>query len=177
MAMMETERLSLRELCLDDASVVLSLLNDPDFIANIGDRGIRDLQQAQAYLLTGPIKSYRENDFGLYAIQRRGEDAVIGMCGLIKRDALSGIDLGYALLPDARGHGYAREAAARIVEQAREILKLDTVLAIVNPTNTASIDLLKALNFHYQRRVRLTQDEDPVSLYALTFKNTDGISS
>ena len=170
---METERLSLRELCLDDASVVLSLLNDPDFIANIGDRGIRDLQQAQTYLLTGPIKSYRENNFGLYAMQRHGEEAVIGICGLIKRDALSGIDLGYALLPAARRQGYAREAAARVIEQAREALQLETLLAIVNPTNTASIHLLEALNFHYQRSIRLTQDEDPVSLYALTFKGAD----
>ena len=173
MATMETTRLSLREFCLDDASAVLSLLNDPDFIANIGDRGIRDLQQAQTYLLTGPIKSYRENDFGLYAIQRHGEKAVIGMCGLIKRDALSGIDLGYALLPAARRQGYAREAAERVIEQAREALQLETLLAIVTPTNTSSIRLLEALDFHYQRRIRLSQDEDPISLYALTFKDSD----
>ena len=173
MATMETKRLSLREFCLDDASAVLSLLNDPDFIANIGDRGIRDLQQAQTYLLTGPIKSYRENDFGLYAIQRHGEKAVIGMCGLIKRDALSGIDLGYALLPAARRQGYAREAAERVIEQAREALQLETLLAIVTPANTSSIRLLEALDFHYQRRIRLSQDEDPISLYALTFKDSD----
>ncbi|MEP4486404.1 MAG: GNAT family N-acetyltransferase [Halioglobus sp.] len=173
MAILKTERLSLREFCLDDAEIVLSLLNDPQYIANIGDRGIRDLQQAQTYLLTGPIKSYRENNFGLYAIQRHGEEAVIGMCGLIKRDALSGIDLGYALFPEARRQGYAREAAARVVEQARVNLKLETVLAIVDPTNKASIQLLEALAFNYQRNIRLTPDDDPVGLYALTFERME----
>jgi len=171
MPTLETERLTLREFCLDDAGVVLRLLNDPDFIANIGDRGIRDLEQAQIYLLTGPIKSYRENNFGLYAIERRGERNVLGMCGLIKRDALSGIDLGYALLPEARRIGYAREAAARVIEQARVNLRLATLLAIVNPTNKASIHLLEALNFRHERRIRLHQDENPVGLYALTFRD------
>ena len=173
MQIMKTERLSLREFSLDDADIVLSLLNDPDYIANIGDRGIRDLQQARTYLLTGPIKSYRENNFGLYAIQRHGENAVIGMCGLIKRDALSGIDLGYALLPAARHQGYAREAAARVVEQARVNLQLETLLAIVDLANQASIKLLEALEFSYQRRIRLTPDDDPVGLYALTFEHVN----
>jgi RimJ/RimL family protein N-acetyltransferase len=171
MSVLETERLELREFCVDDAGTVLSLLNDPDFIANIGDRGVRDREQAQTYLLTGPIKSYRENGFGLYAMQRHGDPTVIGMCGLIKRDSLSGIDLGYALLPMARGRGYAREAAAGVIEQANKTLQLETLLAIVDPTNQPSIRLLTALKFEYQHSIRLSPDEDAIDLYALNLKS------
>lgn len=162
-----TERLLLRHLTIADAPFILRLLNEPSFLQNIGDRGVRNLEQASRYLIDGPLRSYRERGHGLYAVVGKESPEPLGICGLVKREELPQIDLGYALLPEFWSKGFAHESAAAVVGHARETMRLRTLLAIVSPRNAASIRLLEKLDFRFSRSVRVRADEPEISLYEL----------
>lgn len=129
-----------------DAEFILTLLNDPDFVRNIADRGVRTAHDARRYIREGPLESYTRHGFGLYLIALKEDDVPIGICGLLRRAELDDVDVGYALLPGFRGRGYAYEAAAAMLEHARA-LRLGRLLAIVSPHNEGSIRILTALGF------------------------------
>lgn len=145
MNVLETERLTLR--CFDesDAAFVLELLNDPAWLSNIGDRNVRTIEEARTWIAQKLVASYRQNGFGLWAMQRRDDDVLMGMCGLLQRDALPELDVGYALAPAFRGHGYAREGVRGCLAYARTRLARSRVFAIVAPHNQPSIRLLEAV--------------------------------
>jgi len=166
---METTRLRIDELTAGDAQFTVLLLNDPDFIANIGDRQIRTQAQAVDYLQDGPISSYLNNGFGMYAVREKSSGSVLGMCGLVKRDGLLDVDIGYAFLPSARGKGYALEAAECIMLFAKDELHLHRLVAIVSPDNSASISLLKTLGLSYESMLKLNPEDESVCLYATQF--------
>jgi RimJ/RimL family protein N-acetyltransferase len=168
-----TDRLILRRLSTDDAEFILELVNDPAFIRFIGDRGVRTLDDARAYILKGPIDMYERLGHGLYAVELAGVPigAAIGMCGLIKRDALEDVDLGFAFLPQFRGQGYAHEAAAATLAYGREALGLERIAAITSPDNHASARLLEKLGFRFERMLSLAKD-DQVKLFASDRKET-----
>jgi RimJ/RimL family protein N-acetyltransferase len=161
MLVLETERLLLRPFTTDDAPFALTLLNEPSFLHFIGDKNVRTLDDARQYLLTGPIASYERNDFGLLCIELKDSHTPIGMCGLLKREELPVPDIGFAFLPDYWRQGFAFEAATAVMKDARERLKLNRVLAIVNPDNDASIKLLERLGLRFERV------KGEVELYAL----------
>jgi [ribosomal protein S5]-alanine N-acetyltransferase len=160
-----TERLVLRELHAGDAAFIVSLLNEPSFIRNIGDRGVRTLEDARAYIAAGPVASYARHGFGLYLVERRQDGVPIGICGLVKRDELPGPDLGFAFLPAYWSQGYARESASAIQRHASGVLGLPRLLAISNPGNESSIRLLERLGFSFDRLVRLAADGAEVKLF------------
>ena len=168
MPVLETERLTLR--CFDggDAAFILRLLNEPSFIENIADKGVRTVDDARAYIESGPVASYRKHGFGLWRVALRETDVPIGMCGLIRREVLEDVDLGYALLPEYAGCGYALEAATACVALARERLGLSRLVAVVSAGNARSIRLLRKLEFRYERMVRLAEDDEEIELYART---------
>jgi RimJ/RimL family protein N-acetyltransferase len=163
--MLQTARLTIEPLTLNDAPFVLTLLNDPDFIAQIADRGIRDEAAARRYLQEGPLASYREHGFGLWAVRQRDGGETLGMCGLLQRPALADVDIGYALLPGARGRGLAREAAQAVLYYARDTLGLTRLVAIVAPENAPSRALLEGLGFEHERMVQLTPEAERLCLY------------
>ena len=138
MNILETERLFLRQFTADDAAFILELVNEPSFIQNIGDRGVRTLSDAVRYIETGPVASYARNGFGLYLVTLKESDESIGMCGLITRAALEDVDIGYAFLPRFWSKGYAVEAARAVKEQARG-RGLKRLVAIVDPANERRI--------------------------------------
>lgn len=158
------ERLILRELTLDDAPFVLRLLNEPSFVRNIGDRGVRTHEQAREYLRSGPLASYAEHGHGLELVALP-EGPAIGLCGLVRREGLELPDLGYALLPEFTGHGYAREAAAAMLARAHGELGLARILAVVAPSNHRSIHLLDALGFVAIGQVVLQPGRAPDRLF------------
>ena len=160
MSLLETQRLIIRELNVDDAQFILTLLNEPSFLHYIGDKKVRNLDDARRYILDGPVASYERHGFGLFRVELKDSHIPIGMCGLLKREELPDPDIGFAFLPDFRNRGYAFEAAAAVLNYARQRLKLDRVLAIVNPDNDASIKLLQKLGFKFERM------KDDVKLYA-----------
>jgi RimJ/RimL family protein N-acetyltransferase len=165
MEVIRTERLVLRRLTTEDAELILELVNDPDWLLYIGDRGVRSLQDARDYLLRGPIDMYARLGFGLFRVELRESGVPIGICGLIKRDALEDVDVGSALLPRFRSRGYAREAAAATLEYGRETLGLARIVAIVSPENHPSMGLLRKLGMGPERKIRLAEDADEVCLF------------
>ena len=167
MTILETERLFLRQLTTDDAGFILELLNDSAFIQNIGDRKVRTLEEACSYILNGPMKSYDQNGFGLYLVVLKETNESIGMCGLIRRDTLEDVDIGYALLPDFWAKGYAVEAARATKTYAKEVIGLKRIVAIVDPANAGSIRVLEKLGLRFETMVRLSADDIELKLFGV----------
>lgn len=165
MKVLETPRLVLRRLADADAPFILELTNDPDFLKNIGDRGVRNLDDAVRYIRNGPMAMYDRHGFGLFKVELKGTGEPIGMCGLLKRDVLPDVDIGYAFLPGFRSQGYAGESAAATLAYARDTLAIPRVAAIVSPGNLDSIRLLAKLGMAFDRPVRLAPDDEEIDLF------------
>lgn len=166
MIQIQTERLTLRQLGSNDAAFIVELLNEPSFIQNIGDRGVRTLADAENYLENGPITSYARNGFGLLAVTLNETGETIGMCGLIKRDVLDDVDIGYALLPRFWSKGYALEATKGTMKFAKEVVGLKRVVAIVDPANEGSIRVLEKLGMTFEKMVKLSADDIDLKLFS-----------
>ena len=162
----ETPRLRIRHFTLDDAPFILRLLNEPSFIQNIADKGVRTLDAAREYLVSGPIASYERHGHGLNCVELRDSLVAIGMCGLIKRDTLDFPDLGYAYLPEHWAKGYALEAASEMMAQAGKEFGMTRVVAITSIENDRSIRLLERLGFRYERKIALGDDPEEIKLFA-----------
>ena len=162
-----TDRLQLRWMTADDAAFCLSMWNDPDFIRHVGDRGIRTLEQAAEAMQNGMLKLYRDFGYGPYLLARKEGGPPMGLCGLFKRENLDHPDIGYALLPEYCGSGYAFEAAAVVMRYAREQMKLPRLLAIVSPGHSRSICLLEKLGMHLERPLRMPGEDEDVLLYGI----------
>lgn len=165
MIVLETDRLVLRYLAVGDADFVLRLANDPSFIRNIGDRGIRSVEQAANYLLDGPISSYRHHGHGPYLVELKSTSLPIGLCGLLKRVQFDDADLGYALLPDFWRRGLAFEAASAVLDYGYHSLSLPRMLGLVSPENVPSIGLLEKLGFQFSELRQLKPDGLPTAVY------------
>src|SRR5215468_4088926 len=162
---LETPRLTLREAALSDSSFVRALVNDPSWLENIGDRGVRSDADAENYIRNNIWLPYQTNGYGMYVVQLKSPALPIGMCGLVKRDFLSGPDLGFALLPDYVGQGYASEAAHAVVLHATQGLGIARLYAIVKRENSRSVSLLLRLGFHHQGPF-VTPEGEEIDLYA-----------
>ena len=145
----ETARLVLRTATIEDAPFYLALLNDPGFIAHIADRNIRTVDAARQALLDGPIAMQEALGHAMYIVELKATATPIGMSGLIKRDALPAIDIGYAFLAAHRGQGYAYEAAQAVLHHAHA-LGLTRIMAITSPDNTVSQRLLEKCGLRFQ---------------------------
>ena len=153
MTVLETERLRLRHLSGAEAPLMLELLNDPDFIRNIGDRGVRTLEQARQYILTGPAASYEQHGFGLDLVEAKQSGLGVGICGLLRRDCHPDVELGFAFLPAARGRNYAFEAGRAALDFGIQSLGLTRIVALTASDNMASIRVLEKLGFRFERTV------------------------
>jgi RimJ/RimL family protein N-acetyltransferase len=169
MIVLETERLTLRHLCEEDAAFILALLNEPSFLQFIGDKGVRTLEDARIYILKGPVEMYDRLGFGLYMTELKDGHVPLGMCGLIKRDTLEDVDIGFAFLPEFWGQGYAYEAAAAVMAYGKDSLGLKRIVAITSPDNVASGCLLEKLGLRFERMIRLSKDAEEVRLFVSDF--------
>jgi len=155
----DTPRLHLRHVADGDAPFILELLNEPAFLRNIGDRGVRTLDDARRYITERMLASYQRHGFGMYAVEPRGGGAPLGLCGLVKRDSLTDVDLGYALLQRHWGHGYALEAAQAVLGHAEHDLGLARIVAITAPDNEPSMALLRKIGLRFEKIVDLPEGE------------------
>jgi RimJ/RimL family protein N-acetyltransferase len=165
MTVLETKRLRLRKMTPNDAAFMLRLLNEPSFIQNIADRGVRTLDDARQYIQNGPMQMYMKYGFGLNCVEIKDMATPIGMCGLLKRDTLSHADIGYAYLPEYWSKGYALEAAAAMMAYGKHRLGMDQIVAIVSPGNESSIKLLHKLGLQFERTMRLAPEQSEVQLF------------
>jgi RimJ/RimL family protein N-acetyltransferase len=162
----ETDRLILRWLGAGDAAFILELLNEPSWIKYIGDKGVKTLQDAEAYIRKGPREMYERFGHGLYLVETKERGESIGICGLIKREALEDVDLGFAFLPRYWGKRYAFESATAAMAHGKSVLGLARIVAITSPDNHPSVGLLTRLGFRFERRVRLNTEGPELALYA-----------
>lgn len=166
MTVLETERLTLRQMTTEDAEFLLGLLNEPSFVQNIGDKKVRTIADARLYALNGPIASYKQHGFGLYLVSLKEKGEPIGICGLVKRDSLPDADIGYAFLPAFWRRGYALEATTAIKQHALTVLGHQQLLAIVNPENVSSIRVLEKIGLKFKRMMRMSDDAPEICLYS-----------
>ena len=166
-AIAETGRLRLRRFDGSDAAFALELVNEPSWIRFIGKRDVGNLDDARRYLEKGPIAMYARHGFGLWCVALRSTGAAIGMCGLIKRDALPDVDLGFAFLPAYRSQGYAYESSVAVLAHAREALRMRRLVALVDPDNGRSAGLLERLGFYPEGTVRFPGEEKDVLQFAV----------
>jgi RimJ/RimL family protein N-acetyltransferase len=166
MDIVETTRLRIRTISLDDADVAfhLALQNDPAFIEHIGDRGLRTLEDSRKYIAEGPVAMQEKHGHSMYLVELKYSGTPIGMCGLIKRDFLEDVDIGYAFLPQYRGCGYAYEAGRVVVDHARAI-GITRLAGITNPSNVASNQLLQKLGLRFKCLAYLRPDDPGTNLY------------
>ena len=166
MHVLDTTRLHLRHFTEQDADWVLRLLNEPSFIDNIGDRGVRDPAAAEAFLLKGPMAAYTRDGFSLFAVEEATTHTCIGMCGLLKREFTGEVDVGYAFFPEYGGLGYATEAAAAVIAWGRATKGLVRIVGFVSPHNEASIRVLQKLGMRYEKHAPIAEGTTPIALYA-----------
>lgn len=165
MIVLETERLILRRLTTDDAEFIIELLNQPSFLRYIGDKEVRNGADAVRYVQTGPIASYERFGFGLYLVELKETGVPIGICGLLKRDQLPDVDIGFAFLPDFWSQGYAFESASAVMTYGREVLGLKRIVAITSLDNDASIRLLEKIGLRFEGLIKLSEDQSEVRLF------------
>jgi RimJ/RimL family protein N-acetyltransferase len=166
---LSTPRLRLRELCEADAAFMLELLNEEPFLRNVGDRKVRTLADAAAYILSGPVASYEKFGFGLYAVELKESSVPVGICGLLKRDSLDDVDIGFALLRKFWGHGYAYESAAAMMNYGWNKVGLNRIVAITNPENHASAKLLEKIGLRFERMIQMPGQEGESKLFAAEY--------
>ena len=160
-----TTRLTIAPFTEDDAAFALELLNDPGWLRFIGDKHVSTLDDARAYLRNGPIASVARHGFGLARVARRSDGVAIGMCGLIRRDGLDDVDLGFAFLPAGRGQDHAREAAGAVLTHGLRVLGLPRIVAITALDNAPSARVLEGIGMRFERVVRLPGGDEDLKLY------------
>ena len=165
MIVLETERLTLRRVTLADAPFVLQVLNDPGYIRFIADRGIRTADDAARYISEKFLPSFERHGFGFYIMELKSNGTPIGMCGLIKRDALDDVDVGYSLLEPFWGNGYAVEAARAVVDYGRRVIGLPRVVGLTAPDNVNSAKVLEKIGLRYEKMIRLPEYEGESRLF------------
>ena len=164
---METERLRLRPVTVEDAELMLSVWNDPAFIRHVLDRGIRTLEQAREAIESGAQKLFEDYGYGPYCMSLKSDGTLVGICGLFKRENLEDPDIGFSVLPPHCGKGYAGEAAVAVVDYARDELGIDVLTAIVAPANAPSIGLIEKLGLTFEQMITMPGDDNAIRLYRM----------
>ena len=155
MTILETERLTLREIATSDAEFILELLNDPGFLRFVADRGVRTTADAANYIVTKIRPSYEQFGFGFYLVELKGSGLPLGISGLVKRETLDDVDIGYSFLERFCGNGYAYESAAAVMDYGRRVLGLERIVAVTMPTNVNSIKLLEKIGLQFEKMIQL----------------------
>lgn len=166
---METKRINLRKFTISDGEFIFRLLNSKGWLKNIGNRNISLREDAEKYITDKLIPPYERSGFGFYLMELKKTGEPAGMCGLVKREGLRDVDIGFALLPEYEGRGYAHEAALEVMGLAREVLKLDALAAITVPQNKGSIKLLEKLGMKFSEMITLPGDPEELMLYRIIF--------
>ena len=166
--LIETDRLKLRAITIDDTELMLAVWNDPAFMRNVMDRGIRTPEEAREALQEGALKLFSDFGYGPYCMSLKSDGSMIGICGLFRRENLDDPDIGFAVLPDYCGQGYAGEAAAAVVAYARDDLGLGVLTAIVSPDNAASIGLIEKLGLTFDSMITMPGEDDAICLYSMS---------
>jgi RimJ/RimL family protein N-acetyltransferase len=169
MTILETDRLRLRRLSVEDAAFYLGLVNEPSWLQFIGDKGVRTIEDARAAILKGPVDMHERLGFSLLLVELKEDIIPIGICGLIKRETLKDVDIGFAFLPEFWGRGYAYESASAVMAYGRHVVGLNRIVAVTSSDNHSSIRLLEKIGLKYEQMVRLTDGAPETKLFSHEF--------
>jgi RimJ/RimL family protein N-acetyltransferase len=162
----ETVRLRLRDITLDDAEFIFRLVNEPSFLMNIGDKGVRDLDDARRFVQEGYWTNQRKPGYGQFLVELREGGVPAGICGLLYREILDLTDVGFAFLPEHWGRGFAFEAAEAVIRYGYSTLKIKKIVALTSPGNLASIRVLQRLGMAYERTVKMSESDPGTTIYS-----------
>lgn len=162
----ETPRLRIRELTVDDAEFIFGLVNEPSFLEHIGDKGVRNLEDARQFILEGPWASHRDRGYGQFLVELKEGGDPIGVCGLLFRESLDVSDIGCAFLPQYWRHGFAYEAACAVMEYGRSTLGIDKIVGLTSEENVASIKAMEKLGMSFEKMVKMSDDDPGTALYS-----------
>ncbi len=168
MNVLQTERLRLRRLSLLDDAFILELVNEPAWLEFIGDRNIHNLSDARAYI-GKTLAMYERDGFGLFVVALIDGGTAIGLCGLMKRETLEDVAIGFALLTRYSRNGYAYEAAAATLGYGARTFGLRRIVGITSPRNRRSIELLQKIGLCFERNLYPGEGDAGVALYACNF--------
>ena len=166
MTVLTTKRLTLRRLSPADAEFIVELLNDSAFLRFVGDKAVRTADDACRYILDGPMASYDRNGFGLWLVELKDSGLSVGMCGLLKRESLPDVDIGFAILPTFRSQGFAFESASAVLDYGRTEFGLKRIVAITDPDNAGSIRVLQKIGMRFERMITVSEGAPEVQLLA-----------
>ena len=162
----ETPRLRIRELTIGDAEFILGLVNESSFLENIGDKGVRNLEDARQFILEGPWASHRERGYGQFLVELKEGGEAIGVCGLLYREILDVSDIGCAFLPEFWRRGFAHEAACAVMEYGRATLGIEKIVGLTSEENVASIKALEKLGMSFEKMIKISEDDPGTALYS-----------
>jgi RimJ/RimL family protein N-acetyltransferase len=162
----ETKRLLLRKITIEDAAFVLRLVNEPSFVSNIGDKGLKNLNDAERFILKGYWTNQEHSGYGMFLVELKGEGDSIGGCGLLYRKVLDVTDIGFAFLPEYWNRGFAYEAAAAILKYGHTTLEIKKIVGLTSADNLGSIKLLKKLGMDFEKTVKMSDDDPETFLYS-----------
>lgn len=165
----ETKRLVLKPIQVEDASFLMNLMNSPKFIQHIGDRKISSIDIAENYIRSKMHTAFEKSGFPNFVLTLKDNGNKIGTCGIYDRDTLDGVDLGYALLPEYEQLGYATEAATAVIDIAKNQFKIGSIKAITTHENVDSQKVLNKLNFKYIKDIEMEGDDEILMLFELNF--------
>ena len=174
MTIFHTARLALHEFTTVDAAFIIELLNSESYIKYIGRRNIHTPEEAKKYIADNFEKSYTEKGFGFYVMELISDKSPIGICGIVKRDWLDDVDLGFALLPEYEGKGYANEASQAMLDYSLTVLNIKKIAAITMKENRGSIKLLKKLGLKENGTV--IHPDEKVKLMLFVYANTAALN-
>lgn len=167
----ETERLIIRPTLEQDAELIYHLMNTPKFIEYVGDRKINSIEDAEKYIRIKMLPQLLNLGYSCYSLIRKSDNLKIGTCGLYDRDGIDGIDIGFGLLPEYEGLGYAYESATRLKKAAFEEFELEEIKAITSKENISSQRLLEKLGLEKVGTTKLPNEEDELLLYRIQKKS------
>jgi ribosomal-protein-alanine N-acetyltransferase len=149
-APLETERLRLRPVVADDLDHFAALYRDPDVMRFIGTRGPLTREQTRERL-DFMLDHWRQHGFGMWSLWRKADGAFVGRCGMRYLEESPEVELGYTLARPFWGQGFATEASRAVVRYAFDVLKLDRLVAVADPANTASVNVMKKIGMAFER--------------------------
>lgn len=165
----ETARLRFRRITEADADFIFELYETDSFKRYIGDKNFETLDDARAFIANSIARMYQNTGLGLHLVELKPDATRIGICGLIKRESLDEVDVGFGFLPAYEGLGYGCESARSFIALASEELELPRVVAITTSDNATCIKLLAKLGFSFERVHEVLPRGGTLGLYVLEF--------
>ncbi len=162
----ETKRLILRKITVEDAEFVFRLVNEPSFVTNIGDKGVKNLDDAKRFIMEGYWTNQERSGYGMFLVELKAEGDSIGGCGLLYRKFLDVTDIGFAFLPEYWNRGFAFEAAEAILKYGHTTLEVKKIVGLTSEDNLGSIKLLKKLGMDFEKTVKMSDDDPGTVLYS-----------